>query len=998
MCLNNVRQSVETDSNAFFNLSALLDCDLDMYDVCKVSDVCNVVKEGDLNILHLNIRSLHKNIDSLRELIDALTRKGIILDAILLCETWINNSNSSLLEISGYNLLLNNRKTSVGGGIGIYVRNCLKPKLKLNLSPNREGVFESMLVEVTVKKTKMYFGEFYRVPGTQQHLFDDSFSELVKNCGNVPTILGSDQNLDLIKFSRHKMTDKFLNSILNNGMLPTILKPTRVTHTSSTLIDNVFIPVKYLDSFKSYVILNFMSDHFPCLVQIRTNTDDVQSCRRIKSRKITDSTLLNINNDLLHVDWLKLLNKSDDVNVNYESFVRLVHQSLDTHAPMQEKLIAPRNVIHTPWMTPELLKNSKKCKRLYRESIHDPDCKKKKSRYREYARTLRKLKSTAKSAYYQKEILSYNGNCKKIWTLLNTLMRRNNDKTNIISELRTQDGVTSDPLKICSELNAHFASAGERVSHDPGTKDYLKYLGARSNNNFNFSVLTEEQVIKLIERLPNKTSCGVDGINNVLVKQIKYSIRLPLCILINQSLGTGTFPNTMKIAKVIALFKKGDTLLSDNYRPISLLSVISKILERAVNNQLYSYFIDNEILTDSQYGFRKNHSTVHAVQHLIGDIISGFDKKFLTLAVFIDLRKCFDSCRHHIIIDKLEHYGVRGTSLKWFISYLSGRTQFVQYNKEIKSDLSSVTIGTPQGSILGPILTLVMLNDMRRSLKLSHSILFADDTTIYVQGTNVEFLFVKMQRELDLIRQWLLDNGLSLNIDKTKCMLFHPKGTTYVNNKSLTLDKKPIEQVDNFKLLGLNVDPYLSFEPHVIDLNHKINQFKFIMRKLSIILPIHCLRNIYFAFVHSRITYGIGCWGSLIDERLACLLEKQQKSIVRIMNKKSPLVHSSPLFLNSKILKLKNVIELEFILLIYKYRHQELPRSLSRFFVVKEHNYNTRNQNTPIVRKHKCNLFNKSFLNQAVQTWEKYKHLFEENVSTKASVKRTFKYHCFAQY
>lgn len=162
--------------------------------------------------------------------------------------------------------------------------------------------------------------------------------------------------------------------------------------------------------------------------------------------------------------------------------------------------------------------------------------------------------------------------------MLNSLLGKHHDKSSIISELKTKNGVTSNPVEICAELNYHFATAGERVSCDPGTKNYLKYMGANAND-FSFIGVSENQVTRLIEQLPNKRSCGVDGINNILVKQIKYSIRLPLCILINQSLGTGSFPNAMKIAKVIAVFKKGDRLLCDNYRPISLLSVISKILE-----------------------------------------------------------------------------------------------------------------------------------------------------------------------------------------------------------------------------------------------------------------------------------------------------------------------------------------------------------------------------------------------------------------------------------
>lgn len=1000
MCLHNCKKTVEAESECNLDLMSIVDNDLiqDLNEKCCVSDACDVTKAGDLNILHLNIRSLQKNLDCLKELIDTLSKKDVTLDVILLCETWTHDLNSSLLDIEGYTLFLQNRKEGRGGGVGVYVKNYLNPKIKSDLSVQYDGLFESMIVEITTHGKQFFVSEFYRVLGTPEKPFEECISKLLKNCKNTDTFIGSDQNLDLLKLNKHKMTDKFLNNILENGLMPTILKPMRVTHTSSTLIDNIYVPINHVNSFKSHVLVDLMSDHFPCLVQICLNLNSKRSPMKIKSRKVNESALHNMNNDLLHKNWIEEFAKCKDLNSRYEKFVDTVYRSLDTHAPIKEKCISPRNIIHTPWMTPELLKNTKKCKHLYKESQKDPTSKNKLARYKNYAKTLRALKKNAKSTYFKNEILSYGGNCKKIWTLLNKLLGKHNDKTSAISELKVSGVVINDPLKICSALNNHFATAGEKVSKDPGTTKYLKYLGERVTSEFGFETVSENLVMKLVDQLPNKKSCGVDGINNILLKKIKYSIRLPLCILVNESLKTGLFPDAMKIAKVVALFKKGDTLLADNYRPISLLSVISKILERVVNNQLYNYLNEHNILVETQYGFRKKHSTTNAVQHLTGEILSGFEKKFSTLSVFIDLRKCFDSCRHNIILDKLEHYGVRGTALSWFQSYLSNRSQFVQFSNDIKSNPSKVNIGTPQGSILGPILTLIMLNDLNKSLRLSKSILFADDTTLYLQGANVEFLFIKMQRELNFVHEWLSHNGLSLNTSKTKCLLFHPKGTTYLNERSLYIDGKEIEQVECFKLLGVTLDHHLTFQDHVLELNHKLNQFKFLVRKLSKFLPIHCLRNIYFAFVHSRLTYGIGCWGSLIEDRLLQLLERQQQCFIRIINKKCPRTESSPLFLCNKVLKLRDVIILEMILFMFHYKSSKLPKPLTSMLVPKTHGYKTRNQSTPSVVSHKNSLFNKSFLNLSVQTWERYKHLFDDQVSTKNGVKKAFKYHCFADY
>lgn len=280
-------------------------------------------------------------------------------------------------------------------------------------------------------------------------------------------------------------------------------------------------------------------------------------------------------------------------------------------------------------------------------------------------------------------------------------------------------------------------------------------------------------------------------------------------------------------------------------------------------------------------------------------------------------------------------------------------------------------------------------------LKLADAMLFADDTTLYMEGRNIDFLYVKMQRELELVTKWLKDNCLSMNIEKTKCMLITQMNNPVQINQHLFVDGKPIEEIDTFKLLGLTIDNHLTFETHVTQLIHKLNQFKFIMRKLSKVLPVHCMRNIYYSFVHSRLTYGTSIWGGLILNMLFNSLDKLQKGFLRIINKKGPFHESKPLFVKNKILKLEDVLNLELIMLIYKYQEGTLPSQIGMLFAKKNHEHDTRN--TPSVCHHKTNLFNKSFMNKATLKWQEFSYLFED-VSSKLGVKKCYKYYCFQQY
>ena len=270
---------------------------------------------------------------------------------------------------------------------------------------------------------------------------------------------------------------------------------------------------------------------------------------------------------------------------------------------------------------------------------------------------------------------------------------------------------------------------------------------------------TKQEIKRIIKSFKPKQSSGHDGFSNKLIKDLSDEIALPLCMIFNKSLEEGVFPACMKMADVIPLFKSKDRTNKANYRPISLLMTISKVLEKIMYKRTYNFMDHNGLIYRSQYGFRNNHSCELAASELLGEIVKGKDTKKHTLVVYLDLSKAFDTLDHNILLRKLEHYGIRGPASDWFKDYLTGRTLRakcnVEYsNKQTYSKLYPIEYGTPQGSCLGPLLFLIFTNDLYRSLAFCKCILFADDTTIYMTHENTLFLHDCLEIDLENLNDW----------------------------------------------------------------------------------------------------------------------------------------------------------------------------------------------------------------------------------------------------
>ena len=417
-------------------------------------------------------------------------------------------------------------------------------------------------------------------------------------------------------------------------------------------------------------------------------------------------------------------------------------------------------------------------------------------------------------------------------------------------------------------------------------------------------------------------------------------IILPLTHIINQSLATGIVPHDMKIAKVIPIFKSGNKNIFNNYRPISILPAFSKILEKVMANKLMNYMESNNLFYQHQYGFRPKHSTIHPIIHLLNQIAEENDNstKDLTLSVFIDLSKAFDTISHDILLSKLDNLGVRGIAKSWFESYLTDRKQYMELYDN-KSPLVNITCGVPQGSILGPILFLIYVNDISNSTKIN-ILSFADDTTVTLSSPDIPKLYSTMNQELEKLNDWFRANRLCLNVKKTKYILFRPTITFPRNvDECIYMNGQEVIRIGNdqneksFKFLGLYLDETLSWKFHIQNVCSKISRSNYIINKVKNILPKSSLRTLYSSLIQSYINYGIIIWGcSCHTEKV----NKKQKKTMRIINNKGYTYHTEPLYKTCEILNVHDNYKYNVLTFMYQLKNNLLPNSFNTLYYFTE--------------------------------------------------------------
>ena len=408
---------------------------------------------------------------------------------------------------------------------------------------------------------------------------------------------------------------------------------------------------------------------------------------------------------------------------------------------------------------------------------------------------------------------------------------------------------------------------------------YLKEF----DSSFEEVTLSDEEIKTAFFSLNSGKSPDFDDINHDIVKQNFNSLLVPVKYIFDLSLKSGTFSEKMKILRVTPVFKSGGTSLMTNYQPISVLPCFSKMFERILYNRLYKYLTENNLLYCKQFGFQKGHSPEHTVLQFIEQINQSFEKNEFTLGVFVDLSKAFDTVDHQILLKKL-YYGIAGNNLRWFEKYLKDRQQFVSFEHNSNKKVT-LTCGAPQGSILGPSLLLLYVNDLHHASKILNPVMFGDDTNLFFSHNEINILLEKMNKELTNVSNWFNANKLSLNVEKTNFSFFQKsskKDNILLRLPNLNINGFTIARDSSTKFLGVWIDENLTWRYHIHIIENKIAKNIGLLYQGKHYLDDNFFKQIYFAYIHAYLDYANIAWASAHKTKLK-KVQSKQKNALRIM-------------------------------------------------------------------------------------------------------------------
>ena len=786
-------------------------------------------------------------------------------------------------------------------------------------------IFESVFVEIETKPRNTIVGCIYRPPNSNLEKFNESMENILRNISLRKRdiyILG-DFNINLLNSDTHSNTSDFIDMMFSTSFLPLINRPTRISDNSATLIDNIYTNHRFNSgTYMSGILPSDISDHFTIFHLIKTDKSIWQNTDHSTYKRIVNETTIEaFKNNLKCTNW-DIFNESDDANNAYVKFMKIFTDLHDSTFPLK-KTKPLKDTPKKPWITPGLLTSIKQKNYLYKKlKLNNDssfrDC------YKTFKNKLTTLLRVAEKNYYKKQLDYNKNNMAKTWNTLRTIINR---KRTLHHKLTFNDDgkKISDNKHIAKLFNKYFLNAPkELIKKFPSqTKDPQSYLPERTNNSIYFTPVTEYEILKIMSTL-NNSSPGHDNINIKMFKNVIDYIITPLTYICNLSIKNGTVPNDLKIAKVIPIHKKGAKDNFGNYRPISVLPALSKIFEKLIYNRLVCFLEKNNVLHEQQFGFRQNYSTSLAINALVNKFHESIECNNFMLGIFIDLSRAFDTLSHEILCNKLNHYGIRGIALEWIRDYLSNRKQYVIYNN-VKSPIENVVMGVPQGSILGPLLFLLYVNDMSNVASNLSFIQYADDTSIFVKGSSLLSISNIMNNGMKQVNEWLKNNKLSLNVSKTNYMIMSGKGKNFNENDcEIMIDNYTLKCVDRIIFLGLILDNKFTWKYHIDHIYKKVCRTIGLITKARIILDIDSIVMLYNAIVKPYFIYCNIIWGNTFTTYLK-KLEKLQKKILRVMTSSEYNSHTGPLFYKLKLMTIKDLYEYSSGIYIYKSVHRLLP-------------------------------------------------------------------------
>ena len=731
------------------------------------------------------------------------------------------------------------------------------------------------------------------------------------------------------------------NTFSSYFFTPQIIQPTRITDHSATLIDNIFLNSATHHTISGNIVYD-ISDHLPNFLII--NKFSTLS----KNVKIVERCYSNFNeNDLINeirsTNWSEDLSSSCEVNTVFENYYSKLSSIIDKHIPLRQLSKKEIKQKSKPWITGGIRRSIKIKNNFYKKYINTKII----SyfiKFKLYRNKLKHLIDIAKNTYYNNFFELNRNKLKNVWKGIKSIISLKSKNCNLPSVIMDGENKLTEANSIAKAFNTFFVNIGKdlcsaipRVNESP-----YSFMPDSVSNNIFLNPITHHEIENEIELLNPTKAVGPYSIPIDILKKIRYIISPSLETIYNLSITTGTVPDHFKIARVIPIHKNGSKLMVSNYRPISLLSIFNKILEKLIYRRLIKFFDRYRIFYNKQFGFRAKHSTTLAILSLIDKIHNAIEGNAFSCGIFLDFSKAFDTVNHEILLSKLEYYGIRGIVKQWFVSYLSNRKQFVSIGS-VKSDAMSVNYGVPQGSVLGPLLFLLYINDFQNASKVLDFHIFADDSTLFYSNKNLAELERNVNNNLSCVHTWLCANKLSLNIDKSCFVIFHTTQKKKTMDIKLLVNNKPIKEKKSIRYLGIIIDSHLTWKSHISFIGKKIRRNIGIISKLRHFVNNKILINLYYALIYPFLTYGIVIWGNTYFSNVKPILTLQKK-VIRIMTFSGFHDHTNGIFIELKLLKFPEIVFLNTALFMHDFYCGVLPSLFDDFFNAASvsHNYNTR--------------------------------------------------------
>lgn len=836
-----------------------------------------------LNIFQLNARSISNmsRFEDVKEFINLIPDKPQI---ILIGETWIASQFANLYTIPGYQGFFSCRDTDThGGGIALFVHDSINADL-VNL---HKTDFNSIHLKIgTICKTVFHILAYYRPPQAKLDSFLEHLETNLDLSHDKPTIVLGDINLNTL-FETDE-SRKYIDIMTSYGQLQCNKSITR--NSSNTLLDHIFFNSCNEYETNTYTIPYEFSDHNAVLTNLtRIKFSSSPSGAKYSYRIKTKIDYKNVNAILSETLYSNSKPTTTNPNILYDFIITTTSNAIECSTTTKRIKIKTEQSI-CPWVTKNLEILHKHKDNLRKKLKHelrnrnDPiQISRLETRINIVSHRLIQLKQCCKQEYYQK-VFNEENTSKQTWDSINSVLNRGNNHHNKLQKIyneRNELLTTNNDISTC--FNNHFANVGVNLaSLIPSQPDdnINKFNSIQYNPNSIFlSPVTETEIANLIKGINSNKSPGYDNIRGSLLKSCPSLIPI-ITELANLIINGGIYPDSLKVARVIPIHKTGDKKNLNNYRPISLLSVFNKIFESLISCRIHS-FLEHNFFYKYQYGFRPKSNTTIAATELVDKLLNTIDKGKLASGLFLDLSKAFDTVDHQILLLKCEKAGIRGCALEIIASYLSNRKQFVSVNGS-DSPTIGISCGVPQGSVLGPLLFLIYINDVSNLDLKGIMKLYADDTVLLYESKDSTSIVALIQNDLHIISEYYRLNRLTLNASKSKYIIFQSQHKTIEPHIDPMYNNIPIENVEKIKYLGLHLDKYLCWDEHINITSNKLSFIIYILKKLNYRLPRSIMKIIYFALFQSQLAYLLLLWGTASKTRLMRVQRLQNRALKTI--------------------------------------------------------------------------------------------------------------------